>query len=537
MRVVKQRRVATRRLHGTLPRSLERRGQIPPFCDCLPRPTRPTIVLPGDTMKRRTREEEKLAKRRQRAAASLAALPKSYALRDMPGILPFQRSWLDAAFADGVDLAALSAARGSGKSCLAGWVAACAVAPQGALHEPAGAILIVAPTTSQGREVFLAARRFLEGVEDLRWRDSASGIGVRHLPTAAECRILAASSKSLLGYGANSTTIVFDEVAAGGAKGRAVFDSLITSLGKRPGQRVIALGTRSPSGPGDWWPRWLDSTEGKPRTHVQVLEGDADNWRAHGEAVRANPLASSEPLASVLGRERAEAETDPAALARYRAYRLNHASDPTAARVFSEAELLMVSARPVPPRQGQPVVSIDTGGLLSWSASCAIWPDSGRIELWAVAPPGVAVALTESDGLFVMSNQVPPVAVMLARVADFPEPPSLVVGDPHRFAELQEWARSRGVRCALRGGRSSNLVGDVQAARRLLLDDGAAFALGAPLLQLAAGEVTLTGDGRGLRKSGQGRDDPLRALLLCAGAAQPQGPPLPALVYVQPPAW
>ena len=67
------------------------------------------------------------------------------------------------------------------------------------------------------------------------------------------------------------------------------------------------------------------------------------------------------------------------------------------------------------------------------------------------------------------------------------EPPSLVVGDPHRFNELREWARSRGIRCALRGGRSSNLVGDVQAARRLLLDDGAAFALGAPLLQLAAG--------------------------------------------------
>ena len=81
-------------------------------------------------------------------------------------------------------------------------------------------------------------------------------------------------------------------------------------------------------------------------------------------------------------------------------------------------------------------------------------------------------------------------------------------GDPHRFAELQAWARSLGIRCALRGGRSSNLVGDVQAARRLLLDDGAAFALGAPLLQLAAAEVSLTGDGRGLRKTGQGRDDP-----------------------------
>ena len=471
-----------------------------------------------------------------RAGRKLAALPKNFSLSSMPGILPFQRAWLDAAFADGVDLAALSAARGCGKSTLAGWVAACAVAPQGQLHEPGGAILVVAPTQSQGREVLLAARGFLEGVDDLRWRDSASNIGVRHVPTNAELRILAASSTSLLGYGAHSGVIVFDEVGAAGAKGRAVFDALITGLGKRQGQRLIALGTRSPSGPGDWWPRWLSATAEQPRTHIDVLEGNAESWRDPGEAVLANPLAAGEPLASVLGRERSEAESDPAALARYRAYRLNHASDPTAARVFSASELLTVCGRPAPPREGPAIVSIDAGGLLSWSSGCAIWP-SGRIELWTIAGPGSSVTLTEADGLFVGRAEVPPVEAILARVEDFPEPPSLVVGDPHRFAELQAWARSRGVRCALRGGRSSNLVGDVQAARRLLLDDGAAFALGAPLLQLAAGEVTLTGDGRGLKKTGQGRDDPLRALLLCAGAAQPQAAPLAGVVYVEPPAW
>ena len=489
-------------------------------------------------MKRRTREEEKIAKRRQRAAASLVTPPKSFALGDMPGILPFQREWLDKAFAGGIDLAALSAARGSGKSTLAGWVAACAVAPQGALHASSGAVLIVAPTMAQGRECLIASGKFLDGVPDLRWRDSASGLGVKNLRTAAELRILAASSRSLLGYGANSAVIVFDEVGAAGAKGRAVFDSLITSLGKRPGQRVIALGTRSPAGPGDWWPAWLGSTKNQPRTHIEVLEGNAENWRDPVQAVLANPLAAGEPLASVLARERSEAESDPAALARYRAYRLNHASDPIAARVFSAGELAMVAARPVPPREGAPSCSIDAGGLLSWSSACAIWPDSGRIELWAITgPTGAAASLSEVDGLFVGPSEVPPVEAILSRVADFPEPPSMVCGDPHRFAELQAWARLRGIRCALRGGRSSNLVGDVQAARRLLLDDGAAFALGAPLLQLAAGEVSLTGDGRSLKKTGQGRDDPLRAFILCCGAAQPQAAPLAGVVHVQPPAW
>ena len=268
-----------------------------------------------------------------------------------------------------------------------------------------------------------------------------------------------------------------------------------------------------------------------------MLEGDADNWRDPAQAVLANPLAAGEPLASVLGRERAEAESDPSALARYRAYRLNHASDPAAARVFSDVELTKVCARPAPPREGVPILSVDTGGLLSWSSACAVWPESGRIELWAIAGPGSSAKLTETDGLFVGPSEVPPVYVILARVADFPESPSLVVGDPHRFAELQEWARARGIRCALRGGRSANLIGDVQAARRLLIDDGAAFALGAPLLQLAASEVSLTGDGRSLKKTGQGRDDPLRAFLLCAGAAQPRAAPLAGVVHIERPAW
>ena len=496
----------------------------------------PPTVAPDEMMKKRTTKESRDSRRLQRAAVALALAPKSFRLRDMPGILIHQRAWLAAAFADGVDLAALSAARGSGKSTLAGWIAACSIAPQGALHAPGAAVLVVAPTQAQGREVLLAARNFLEGVDGLRWRDSASSIGVRHLPSASECRILAASSKSLLGFGANSTTIIFDEVAAGGRKGQAVFDSLLTSLGKRASQRVIALGTRSPSGPLDWWPRWLETTAAQPRTHVSVLEGAAERWRDPGEAIRANPLAGREPLRSVLARERAEAEIDPSALARYRAYRLNHASDPTVARVFAEAELAMVSARQPPPRAGAPILAVDLGGVTSMSAAAAIWPDSGRVELWAISSVECD-NLTEADGVFVAPLAVPPVSTVLARVEDFAELPSMVCGDPHRHAELQNWARERGIRCVQRGGRAASLVDDIQQARRLLLDAGGSIALGSKLLEIAAGETSLTGDGRSLKKVGQGRDDPLRAFILCAGAAAPRAAPPAAAIHVQPPMW
>ena len=125
--------------------------------------------------------------------------------------------------------------------------------------------------------MLLAAQHFLEGVPDLRWRDSASLVGVRHLATADECLILAASSQSLLSYGAHAAVIVFDEVAAAGAKGRAVFDAMLTSLGKRSGQRLIALadepGRRGVRRIG--WPKRLCATACQPRTHIEVLEGDA----------------------------------------------------------------------------------------------------------------------------------------------------------------------------------------------------------------------------------------------------------------------
>ena len=46
-----------------------------------------------------------------------------------------------------------------------------------------------------------------------------------------------------------------------------------------------------------------------------------------------------------------------------------------------------------PPRvEGVAVfVALIPEGLLSWSSGCAIWPDSGRVELWAIAGPGASV--------------------------------------------------------------------------------------------------------------------------------------------------
>ena len=70
--------------------------------------------------------------------------------------------------------------------------------------------------------------------------------------------------------------------------------------------------------------------------------------------------------------------------------------------------------------------------------------------------PGRArgVMLTESDGLFRWAGQKCHLWKPFSRALQTsPRQPSLwSVGDPHRYAELQEWARSRGIRCAFNGG-------------------------------------------------------------------------------------
>ena len=92
-----------------------------------------------------------------------------------------------------------------------------------------------------------------------------------------------------------------------------------------------------------------------------------------------------------------------------------------------------VCARPVPPRQGRPVVGIDLGGGRAWSAAAAIWR-SGRVECLAVAPGipslaeqeqrdqaprGVYQALVDAGSLRIATGlRVQPPAALMHAMAD-----------------------------------------------------------------------------------------------------------------------
>ena len=72
----------------------------------------------------------------------------------MDELRPFQRKFVKAALAPGIDIAALSLPRGNGKSWLAGYLMARCLTPGDELHEPGKEYLLLAATMDQARIVF-----------------------------------------------------------------------------------------------------------------------------------------------------------------------------------------------------------------------------------------------------------------------------------------------------------------------------------------------------------------------------------------------
>ena len=78
------------------------------------------------------------------------------------------------------------------------------------------------------------------------------------------------------------------------------------------------------------------------------------------------------------------ARRDTRLKARFLSYRLNVPTDDESAMLLTVDDWQRC-ARPVPFREGQPIVRVDLGGGGAWSAAMACWRN-GRIEALAVAP-------------------------------------------------------------------------------------------------------------------------------------------------------
>ena len=154
----------------------------------------------------------------------------------------------------------------------------------------------------------------------------------------------------------NFSAIFADEPAAWESRNGAVmWDAIRTSLGKRPGQRLLLIGTRAPAEAGSWWPELLDAGSG-PGVHVEVMAApDEDAWDAWATIRRCNPMARVNPeLRKVLLLERDQARRNSTQAPSFQAYRLNRLVGVSKSLLLPLVDWRAVLEREPPEREGQP---------------------------------------------------------------------------------------------------------------------------------------------------------------------------------------
>ena len=197
-----------------------------------------------------------------------------------------------------------------------------------------------------------------------------------------------------------------------------------------------------------------------------------------------------------------------------------------------------VCARPVPEREGKPIVGLDLGAGRAWSAAVGVWR-SGRVEALAVAPgipsleaqekrdrvpAGVYRKLAEGGALRVAEGlRVQPPAALVKAVRAEWGGAEVVFCDRFRLAELQDSVN--GTPVVPRIARWSEASEDIRATRKAAKDGPLAVAPESrDLLTASLAAATVKADDQGsirMAKRGTnntGRDDVAAALVLACGA-------------------
>ena len=294
---------------------------------------------------------------------------------------PFQRRFLKAALAPGVEIAALSLPRGNGKTTLLAHLAARSLTPGDPLFVTGASNVLIAGSIKQSRPGFRLARAAL-GEYGYRFEDSNQAVKILHLDSQTRLDVHAANAKTALGW-LGARLILVDEgaVVGGDLWGRDRDDG-------RQGKgetTIIVAGTLAPSGRDDWWPKLVKRGSG-PGVHVTALQGDTDTWDTWPTIRKCNPLSAVNPrLRRTLLRERDEARRDERLRARFLSLRLNLPTRTDGRELIPPHQWEAVMDRPVPPREGAAVLGLDLGASRSWSAA-ALWWRNGRAEVYASIP-------------------------------------------------------------------------------------------------------------------------------------------------------
>lgn len=451
-------------------------------------------------------------------------------------VLPWQRRFLGRIERETGDLA-LSMGRGDGKSTFAAAIGAAAL--WGPLAKPRGETVIVASAFAQARIVFEHLVEMLpEGVPFRTW-NSQNAARVQHRDTGASLRVIGADPRRA--HGLSPSLAILDEGAQWPeTTADAMLAALRTSLGKQPGSRLLAIGTRPDRGD-HWFEKMLQGPGG---TVYAAREDDPIGHRRTWK--RANPSLDFMPwLEDRIRQESAEAKADPSLLASFRALRLNLGTADTDAPLLLDAgtwERIEVAGEDwltMPASAGDCYLGIDLGGSEAMSAAACYWPETGKLEAVAcfAAEPSLAERglrdgvgrryerMSERGELIVAGQYVADVGALLSECLDRWGTPRVIVADRYRKAELRQCLasiafpsagfvdRGQGFRDGGQDTRSFRQAvgrGEVKPLRSLLLRSAMSEAR---VVTDAAGNAKLAGLTQGGRRR-RARDDAAAAAIL-----------------------
>ena len=465
-------------------------------------------------------------------------------------VLPWERRFVRGAFGVKGD-AALSVGRGNGKSALVAGIA-CAVAdPAGPLHGRRREAVCVASSFGQGRIIFedcLGLLRETTGLSRRSWRvqDSANSATIEHRASGA--RIVCIGSDPKRAHGRRPALALLDEPAQWeAAKSEKMLAAIRTGLGKTPGSKLIALGTR-PVGSDNWFARMLREAD-----YSQCHAARPDDPPFQLRTIRrANPSYDHLPsLRERLAQERDEAKRDSSLLASWRALRLNQGTEDAEVQVLLDAAL-WASCEGDAAMAGPCVWGCDLGTSAAQSAVAAYFLDTGALRCVAAFPAEPSLAergLADGVGnlyrecarrgeLLTIGKRAVEIPGLLSAALERFGKPSRIACDRWREAELRDALDKAGVPAAaleVRGMGFQDGGADVRAFRRAMADRKVT-PLPSLLLRSAMAEARAISDPAGnvkLAKSTQGgrrlraRDDAAAAAILAVatGSRMPKRRP------------
>ena len=460
-------------------------------------------------------------------------------------VLPWQRRFVRSAFTASVQSAALSVARGNGKTALLSGIAAATL--DGPLAVPRGETVIVASSFEQARIAFEHVIAFMGDklADRRRWKiwDTAQQARIEDRMTGARVRCIGSDPRRA--HGLAPVLVLADEPAQWPTTtGEAMVAALRTAAGKQPHSRFVALGTR-PADVEHWFAKMLAGGADYAQSHA--ARADDPPFRKRTWA-KANPSLLAMPdLLAAIRTEAEQAKVDPSLLAGFEALRLNLGTSDTEVATLLSAGLWSAiegEAQSV----GLCVWGVDLGTSAAQSAVTAFWPMSGRLECLAAFPSDPSLAdrgLRDGVGglyaecarrgeLLTLGQRSVDISALLAAALDRFGRPARLVADRWREAELRDSLDKAGIPLAaleFRGMGFKDGAEDVRGFRRACADSRVVPAPSL-LLRSSMAEARTVSDPAGnakLSKGSQGgrrlraRDDAAAAAILAvaAGARQP----------------